>query len=182
MRKITWLFVAALFLGACGDGNTDDTTDVTVDEPADGATDDMTEPAGGDATEPAGDSTEPAGDAMSQAAIQTADSPLGTILVDSEGMTLYMFDNDSDGESVCYDDCAANWPPLEGPVEAGDGVDASLLGTTERTDGTMQVTYAGMPLYYFAADQAAGDTNGQGVGDVWWVVQPDGTPVTEAAS
>ena len=100
----------------------------------------------------------------------------GTYLVDTEGMSLYLFLRDTDGESACYDQCAAAWPPLltdEAPV-ALDGVDSELLGTTDRTDGTTQVTYAGWPLYFFVQDQAAGDVAGQGVNDVWYLVSPDG--------
>jgi predicted lipoprotein with Yx(FWY)xxD motif len=111
--------------------------------------------------------------------VETEDSSLGTILTDSDGNTLYVFLADTDGDSTCYDDCAENWPALRarGELEAGDGVDASLLGTTERTDGVLQVTYAGQPLYFFAGDQQPGDTNGQAVGDVWFAVAPDGAPV-----
>ncbi len=109
----------------------------------------------------------------------TEGDTLGEFLVDAEGMTLYLFTNDSEGTSNCYDGCAASWPPLltDGEPEAGDGVDAALLGTTERTDGTTQVTYNGLPLYFFASDQSAGDTSGQGVGDVWYVVSPEGEAV-----
>ena len=109
----------------------------------------------------------------------TEGDALGEFLVDADGMTLYLFTNDSEGTSNCYDGCAASWPPLltEGEPEAGDGVDAALLGTTERTDGTTQVTYNGLPLYFFASDQSAGDTSGQGVGDVWYVVSPEGEAV-----
>jgi predicted lipoprotein with Yx(FWY)xxD motif len=111
--------------------------------------------------------------------VQAGSSELGDILVDADGRTLYLFENDTDGKSTCYDDCATNWPALiaEGDPVAGDGVDASQLGTTERTDGTQQVTYAGQPLYHFAGDEAPGDTNGQEIGDVWYVVSPDGSPV-----
>lgn len=111
--------------------------------------------------------------------VEAEDSSLGTILTDSDGNTLYVFFADTDGDSTCYDDCAENWPALRarGELEAGDGVDASLLGTTERTDGVLQVTYGGQPLYFFAGDQQPGDTNGQGIGDVWFVVAPDGAPV-----
>jgi len=100
----------------------------------------------------------------------------GSFLVDSEGMSLYLFTNDTENTSNCYDDCATNWPPLltEGDPAAGEGVDESLLGTTERDDGSLQVTYNGWPLYYFAADNAAGDTAGQGVGDVWYLLTPEG--------
>jgi predicted lipoprotein with Yx(FWY)xxD motif len=114
--------------------------------------------------------------------VQLADSDLGSILVDADGMTLYLLESDGDGTSTCTADCAATWPPLldEAPV-AGDGVDDSLLGTTTRDDGEVQVTYAGHPLYGFASDEAPGDTEGQGVGDVWFVVDASGKAVTDAA-
>jgi predicted lipoprotein with Yx(FWY)xxD motif len=114
--------------------------------------------------------------------VQLGDSDLGSILVDADGMTLYLFQSDTDGTSTCYDDCAATWPALvdEAP-SAGDGVDESLLGTTERDDGEMQVTYDGQPLYHFASDRAPGDTEGQGVGDIWFVVDASGDAVTKAA-
>ncbi len=103
---------------------------------------------------------------------------LGDHLVDGDGRTLYLFTVDIQGEaSACVDDCAANWPPLVGGSSAGAGADAGLLGSVTRTDGVAQVTYNGWPLYYFAADAAPGDTNGQGVGDVWWVVSPSGDPI-----
>jgi predicted lipoprotein with Yx(FWY)xxD motif len=100
----------------------------------------------------------------------------GDFLVDDEGMSLYLFTRDTANTSTCYDECAVKWPPLltTGDPEAGDGVDQALLGTTERTDGTMQVTYNGWPLYYWWEDKAAGDVNGQGVGDVWYLVNPAG--------
>lgn len=121
----------------------------------------------------------PTRDRSGETEVEAEDSALGTILTDSDGVTLYVFLNDADGESTCYDSCQENWPPLvaRGEVEARDGVDASLLATTERRDGTMQVTYAGLPLYYFAGDQSSGDTNGQGVGGVWFVVSPEGGPI-----
>jgi predicted lipoprotein with Yx(FWY)xxD motif/plastocyanin len=108
-----------------------------------------------------------------------ATSSLGDILVDAKGMTLYLFKNDTDGESTCYDSCATNWPPLlsEGQPQAGEGINSALLGTVARTDGSMQVVYNKMPLYYFAKDTAPGDTTGQEVGDVWYVVSPAGEAV-----
>ena len=103
----------------------------------------------------------------------------GAYLVDAEGMSLYAFLRDTDGESACYDQCAAAWPPLltDDAPAALDGVDGELLGTTERTDGTTQVTYAGWPLYFFVQDQAAGDVAGQGVNDVWYLVSPAGEAI-----
>ena len=89
-------------------------------------------------------------------------------------------DPDEQGESTCYDDCADAWPPLidEDPV-AGDGVDEALLGTTERDDGSLQVTYDGWPVYLWASDQEPGDATGQGVQDDWWVIDADGTPIRD---
>jgi len=109
--------------------------------------------------------------------IVVAETDLGSILTDSDGNTLYLFDPDAQGESVCYDQCEEAWPPLVATATAGDGVDESLLGTAPRTDGSEQVTYNGWPLYYFAADSAPGDTNGQGVNDVWWVVDAAGDAI-----
>jgi predicted lipoprotein with Yx(FWY)xxD motif len=113
------------------------------------------------------------------ASVAVEDSDLGQIVVDAEGQTLYVFLADEGSESTCYDDCEASWPPLtvEGDPVAGEGVDGSLLGTTERTDGSTQVTLDGHPLYYFAADETPDDMNGQGVGDVWYVVSPEGQAI-----
>ena len=103
---------------------------------------------------------------------------LGDVLVDADGMTLYMFDQDTNGEaaSTCTGGCAESWPLLtvDGDPTAGDEVSAALT-TFERDDGSTQVAAAGWPLYYFASDEAPGDANGQGVNDVWWVLAPDGT-------
>lgn len=118
-------------------------------------------------------------DEAAEAVVAVEDSELGQIVVDSEGRTLYVFLADETSESTCYDDCEANWPPLTVDGEpAGDGVDAALLGTTERQDGSTQVTLDGHPLYHFAGDETADDVNGQGVGDVWYVVSPEGEAIT----
>jgi predicted lipoprotein with Yx(FWY)xxD motif len=106
-------------------------------------------------------------------------SNLGTILVDGRGMTLYLFTKDTrgSGASTCEGPCLAAWPPLLGTPKAGSGADQARLGTITRSDGAVQVTYNGWPLYYWAQDSAPGDTNGQGVNGVWWVVSPAGEPV-----
>jgi predicted lipoprotein with Yx(FWY)xxD motif len=104
---------------------------------------------------------------------------LGSVLVDASGMTLYTFKRDAGGTSACYGTCAATWPPLllSGKLRAGAGLRSSLLGTVQRTDGTTQVTYAGRPLYHFARDAKAGDTNGQGFLNLWYVLDPGGAQV-----
>ncbi len=111
--------------------------------------------------------------------VMVAESSLGQILVDGEGRTLYMFKPDSAGEPTCYDDCETNWPPLTvtGDITAGEGLDASKFVTVDRTDGSKQVKVGTWPLYYFKNDAAPGDTNGQGQGDVWYVVSPTGEPI-----
>lgn len=113
-------------------------------------------------------------------AIDLAETSLGTVLVDGAGMTLYIFTDDSGGTSTCTGDCLANWPALAGGAAPtlGAGLDAAAFGTTTRPDdGSAQVTFNGMPLYYFAGDTAAGDVNGQGLAEKWYVVGADGTPI-----
>jgi predicted lipoprotein with Yx(FWY)xxD motif len=113
------------------------------------------------------------------ATIDTADNgDLGTILVDDQGYTLYAFKQDTGTTSTCTGGCASTWPAVttDGDPIAGDGTDASLLATSAFPDGGTQVTYDGHPLYRYTGDSAPGDTNGQGVGDVWFAVTADGTP------
>ena len=103
----------------------------------------------------------------------------GTILVDASGRTLYLFTNDEANTSNCAGGCALAWPPLltvDAPT-AEAGVTQGLLGTITRDDGSTQVTYNGLPLYYFAADDKPGDTNGQDRGNVWFVLTPEGVAV-----
>jgi predicted lipoprotein with Yx(FWY)xxD motif len=114
--------------------------------------------------------------------VALANSPLGHILVDSKGITLYDFVKDKGTASACYGACAALWPPLttKGKPVAGRGVRASLLGTTKRKDGKLEVTYGGHPLYYFVTDRKPGQTTGQGVnqfGGPWWVISAAGKEI-----
>jgi predicted lipoprotein with Yx(FWY)xxD motif len=108
------------------------------------------------------------------AGVTIADTELGAILVDSDGLTLYVFTPDDGGGSNCNGDCALIWPPVPGNTPIGAGVDASMFGTTTRDDGTEQLTVKGWPLYLFISDIAPGDTKGQGVEGVWFVVDADG--------
>jgi predicted lipoprotein with Yx(FWY)xxD motif len=121
------------------------------------------------------------------AKLATADvANLGKVVVDGTGRTLYLFDKDtaSPPKSNCDGDCAAKWPPVMAGDSAPqlDGVDASLVGTVTRTDGSKQITLAGWPLYLFAKDAKAGDAKGQAVGGIWWVVGADGKKITTQAS
>jgi predicted lipoprotein with Yx(FWY)xxD motif len=115
--------------------------------------------------------------------VAVGETALGRTLTALEGRTLYGFTKDEGGTSSCYDDCAVTWPAftVRGKVTAGAGVEADWLATAERRDGTTQVTYKGMPLYYFSGDQQPGDSNGQGVGGIWFTVAPDGALIRAAA-
>jgi predicted lipoprotein with Yx(FWY)xxD motif len=158
-----------LLLAACGVDDAEQVGDATADVGADG-------PSAEDDDLDAG-----VGETEVDAHVVVSSTELGDILVDDEGMTLYLFTEDGDGQSVCEDACATAWPPLivaEPPV-AGEGADGSLLDTIERSDGSTQVTYAGWPLYTWAQDQQPGDVTGQGVQGVWFVVSPEGEPITD---
>ena len=147
LASLAVLAAACSSSGGSDDAGTGTNDEVTADD--------------GDAPEPAGAPT-----------VSASDTALGVVLADADGFTLYTFANDTEGTSNCADGCAEAWPPVlvdGGPV-AGPDVDGSLLGTTERADGTTQLTYDGRPLYRFGGDPAPGDTNGEGVADVWFVV------------
>lgn len=137
-------------------------------------------PSGSDS--PAGSSNggsggNPAGGAATIAVADAGD--LGQVLVDGQGMTVYLFEKDKNGKSACYGACAVAWPPVttEGePAAKGDAM-AGKLGTTERTDGSKQVTYAGWPLYLYAGDSKPGQANGNdvdGFGAEWYALTPSG--------
>ena len=116
------------------------------------------------------------------ATVKTATSPLGRILVDSRGRTLYLFEKDRRGRSACAGACVAYWPPLlaHGKPTAGGGAKQALLGVTRRANGTKQVTYAGQPLYRFVQDTRPGQTNGQdshAFGAGWYVLSAAGKKI-----
>ena len=127
----------------------------------------------------------PTAEADAAAKVGAAASPLGRIVVDSSGLTLYRFAKDTDGRSACSGQCATYWPPLltNGEPAARAGVARMLLGTTRRADGSEQVTYAGHPLYRYVGDSKPGQTNGEGseeFGAEWDAVSPAGTTVEPA--
>jgi predicted lipoprotein with Yx(FWY)xxD motif len=122
------------------------------------------------------------GDAMKKSGtkLKVVDSEYGTVVANGRGEALYLFDREQRGKSECYGTCATAWPPVltRGKPRAVTGIDASLLGTTERRNGKFQVTYAGQPLYYYVGD-SPGTILCHDVdefGGTWLVVQPDGLP------
>jgi predicted lipoprotein with Yx(FWY)xxD motif len=166
MRRLLALsasLLLAVSLAACGDDDDDDTTASGDETTTTSAAPDEEETGGGDEMTVA-------------ATVQVAETDLGELLVNEDGMTLYLFTQDPDGASACNEGCATTWPPLvaDGDPTAGNGADESLLGTITRDDGTTQVTYNGHPLYTYANDAAPGDTTGHEVGDVWYALGADG--------
>ena len=107
---------------------------------------------------------------------------VGNGLVDGQGRTLYLFEADKGPMSTCNGACASLWPPdmTSGKPKAGPGVDAAKLGTTKRSDGTLEVTYNGHPLYRYAPDTKAGQDTGQGLnqfGAKWYVLAASGSKI-----
>ena len=124
--------------------------------------------------------------AASSPTVGVRQTKLGRILVDSHGMTLYLFMKDRNGKSACAGACAQNWPPLlvKGKPTAGRAASAKLLGTTRRKSG-LQVTYRGHPLYRFSGDSKPGQTSGEGLnafGAEWYVLSPKGAKVETKGS
>jgi predicted lipoprotein with Yx(FWY)xxD motif len=119
------------------------------------------------------------------ATVSLRKTKLGLILVNSRGHTLYLFAKDRNGKSACSGSCARFWPPLlsHGTPTSGPGVRASLLGTTRRSTGSLQVTYNRHPLYTYALDKQSGQTNGENnlaFGARWYAVSAKGTAVVKA--
>lgn len=194
--SILALCAAAIFAIGCGDSGDDGTTSAAAageqsgeamkKEPAEGEAM-KKEAADGDAMK-----KEPAdGEAMKNVAnrsgkrgrtIKAVGSQFGKVVADARGEAFYLFDKEKGKRSQCYGACARAWPPVltKGRPQAGKGVKASLLGTTKRKNGKLQVTYKGHPLYYYVDDEP-GLILCQDVaefGGLWLVVKPNGNPVT----
>jgi predicted lipoprotein with Yx(FWY)xxD motif len=127
------------------------------------------------------------GTAQSSATVSLRKTTLGMILVAPNGHTLYLFGKDRNDESACSGSCAQFWPPLltRSKPTAGPGVKASLLGTTKRSNGSLQVTYNRHPLYGFLLDKRSGQTNGEGLlkfGAKWYALSAKGIAVIKAAA
>jgi predicted lipoprotein with Yx(FWY)xxD motif len=175
--------VLALTLGACASDAADESVDSEAPSSAPSAPDHPSAAPSQPAGLPGASETATAAGGESAASVTTGDvDQHGTVLTDGTGRTLYVFFEDSAGESACYDACADNWPPLvteSEPVAEGTA-DQGLLGTTERDDGTTQVTYDDQPLYLYSGDSEPGQANGFGSGNVWYPVTPGGAPMDVA--
>ena len=174
--------LAALSLAACGDDSAGSSYGATT--PASTAASDTTPADSSKAdTTPAdtrlADTTADTAAAAGATTLQLADSTLGTILVDSDGNTLYLFGNDAPNAPACDTGCLGSWPALvsDGAATVGEGLDLEDVGTVTAADGSTQVTFYGHPLYSFAGDAAPGDVNGQGIGGVWFVIDAEGNGV-----
>ena len=165
------LVALTLLVAACGDdGDSDeagDTTEPTEEETTTTTTSTTTAPPEDTGAEGA-------------AAVDVGETDLGEVLVDAEGFTLYVFETDEPGTSNCNEGCIEQWPAaeVEEGFAVGEGLDESIFGTISRDDGTVQLAVNDFPLYRYSSDSAPGDTQGQGVGGVWWAVAPDGTAIT----
>ena len=171
------LTAAALFAAACGAGNPYAANPSPTASPSSSA---YASPGGSPvALSPSPSPTAQAGGTT----LAVASSRLGRILTGPSGRTVYIFLADAGGASSCNSaGCVQAWPPVltKGLPQAGSGVNANLLGTTTRKDGTTEVTYAGQPLYYFVSDHKPGDVTGQAInafGAPWYVIAPNGTRI-----
>lgn len=173
---LTRTIAAALLLTvltACGDGSDADADDATSESST--KTEATTPSSSSTPEEPASSATEPSEPGTR---IVASGSEFGQMLFDATDQAIYLFDVETTSKPECYDACAEAWPPVltEGDPVAGRGIDASLLGTTERTDGTLQVTYNDHPLYFYA-HEGKGEVKCHDIflnGGNWYVVQPDG--------
>lgn len=189
MTLLSALLVLVLAVAACAPAPTVESTS-TASVPVTGDTDTPavsvteTEVTAATTEAPTEAATSAATESTAAGAISTSSSPdvAEPFLVDDQGMTLYVFTDDTQngGTSACTDaECTAEWPAfvVTAAPTAGEGVDASMLGTITRDDGTMQATYNGWPLYHFSGDTAPGDINGQGMEGKWFLVSAAGTAI-----
>lgn len=162
MKKWSWLFtflLAGILLVGCG----------AEENVEDSETNDQTE----ETTVEVDNETEEAASETSASALKLMENEdIGKYLTDAEGMTLYYFTKDEPNQTNCSGECLQNWPAFYAEnLEVPEGFNKDDFGTITREDnGEKQTTYKGYPLYYFVNDKAAGDVNGQGVKDVWYIV------------
>jgi predicted lipoprotein with Yx(FWY)xxD motif len=175
-RRLTFftlLAMAVLIAAACSSSGGGATASPTVAASAPASVAPSAEPSASETAEPSASE----GETEETYKLEVATGSVGSYLTGEDGKTLYTFTNDTkdSGKSACNGDCAVNWPPLvleaDDEIEAEDGVNGTITQIS-RDDGSKQVAYNGMPLYYFKGDAAAGDTNGQGLNDKWFVAAP----------
>jgi predicted lipoprotein with Yx(FWY)xxD motif len=164
LRLAALALASALVLAACGGSNTSNKSNTSS------------------TTTTSSTASTPSSSPRPASVVGTTTSSLGTFLVDAKGRALYLWDADHGSKSTCNGECATDWPPLTttGTPKASGKAKTSLLGTTKRSDGSREVTYAGHPLYYYAGDTGPGQTTGQGsdgFGAPWWVVTPAGKAI-----
>jgi predicted lipoprotein with Yx(FWY)xxD motif len=176
---------ASLAFAACGDDDDDAPASQTQAEATEASEESQTDSASESEQESGKEGGSGGGGSSKGQAgttITTADSQFGEALFDADQRAIYYFDKEQAATSECYGDCAVAWPPVltEGEAQAGGGADAKLLGTTERDDGSTQVTYDGRPLYYYVDDPAGQILchNVSEFGGLWLAVQPNGEPVS----
>jgi predicted lipoprotein with Yx(FWY)xxD motif len=179
MRTLGLFVVASLVVAACGAEGGGETTTVPTEATTTTATAGQEDDPTTTTAPPQEETTTTAAEDMTTG-VHVANTDLGSILVDPDGFTLYIFTVDDEGESACYDSCAELWPPVPAETAISAELDASMFGSTERTDGPDQLTVNGMPLYLYTPDTSPGDVLGQGFNDVWFVVDADGNMVTSA--
>jgi len=175
MKRYTVILSTAILMivAACGGDAEEGTTETTVADTLATTTTAAVEEEATTTAAAAEATTTTAAEEMVEG-VHGSETDLGTVLVDPEGFTLYVFTNDSGGSSVCNEGCIENWPAVPGDTAIGSDLDASIFGTTTRDDGSEQLTVNDQPLYRYTPDAAPGDVNGQGVGGVWFVVDTDG--------
>jgi len=174
VRALVTLAAAAFALAACGSSSKTSSSTASTTIPPSTTVAPGTTAAPTTTAAPAANTT-----------VKVATTKLGMVLVNDKGLTLYRFDNDTmPGASTCGAGvCAQTWPAatVTGTPTAGPGIDASKLTTFTRADGSTQLQIAGHPLYRFAGDTKAGDTNGQGILNKWYAAGPDGDKVGDAS-
>lgn len=172
------LLAAVLALAACGDDDEDPAQTGTPETTEETDGNDTSETTSTDDTSDTTTTVDTTGGAA--APVTTASTDLGEILVDADGFSLYGFTDDADGTPTCTDACAETWPPLfVDSEELPDGLDPSVFSVVEHPSGSFQLKAGDWPLYRYTPDTEPGDTTGQGVGGVWYVVDPQGELIME---